>query len=156
MTGVRASLIPLHPQPTPLLISLSLPFHSQVFVLFGSAWCTHCHDLLQAFDAARVQYGSGGSTGGRQQQAQQCRWRLPWQRSPPPPPPTLPSAPRFVAATVDYMGDAAIDVRLTPTVAVYRRGARVDAFAGADVGKLADRVWLWAGARRGNVRGEVK
>ena len=165
----RALPLPSLPPHDPLPLSLSLLSPKQVFVLFGSAWCTHCHDLLQAFDAARVQHGTAAGSGAPAQQQQQSgRWRLPWARpgfwfrgggQEPTPTPSLPSpassAPRFVAATVDFMGEAALDVRLTPTVAVYRRGARLDAWAGADGGKLADRVWLWAGARRGGVAGEV-
>jgi hypothetical protein len=60
-----------------------------------------------------------------------------------------------VAATVDFMADAAADVRYTPTVAVYRRGRPVDAWHGADAGQLGDRVWLWAGARRAGVAGSA-
>jgi hypothetical protein len=91
-------------------------------------------------------------------QPRQRGW-LPWARRqpppPPPPPPPSSSAPRFVAATVDFMADAALGVRYTPTVAVYRRGVRLDAWHGADGGKLADRVWLWAGARKASVVGGV-
>lgn len=52
---------------------------------------------------------------------------------------------RFVAALVDGMGPAADAVKFTPSLVVYRRGRRVDAFVGADAQKLRDRVWLHTG-----------
>jgi thioredoxin-like negative regulator of GroEL len=82
--------------------------NTPVFVLFGSAWCAHCHEMLAVLDTVR-QEGARG---------------------------------RFVAALVDGMGAAADAVRFTPTLAVYRRGRRVDSFYGGDETKLRDRVWL--------------
>jgi len=49
---------------------------------------------------------------------------------------------KFVVATVDYMLVEAEDIKWTPTVAVYKRGVKIDAFKLSDPQRLEDHLWL--------------
>lgn len=49
---------------------------------------------------------------------------------------------RFAVAQVDYMQESIKDIQLTPTIAVYKRGRKVDQFYGSDAQRLRDHLWL--------------
>lgn len=49
---------------------------------------------------------------------------------------------QFVVASVDYMLIEAEDIKWTPTVAVYKRGVKVDAFKLSDAQRMKDHLWL--------------
>lgn len=49
---------------------------------------------------------------------------------------------QFIVASVDYMLVEAEDIKWTPTVAVYKRGVKVDAFKLSDAQRMQDHLWL--------------
>ena len=134
-----------------LLQSLSLTSSSSkepTFVLFGSSWCSHCHEMLGHFDGvARTAYE--GFKGGDDDQEDEERERkaggplaalrsaldklLSGRRREEEAATTAEGGDkatsknknkagrgRFVAARVDYMSRSASHVKYTPTVSIYR------------------------------------
>ena len=135
-----------------LLQALSLTGPSAkepTFVLFGSSWCSHCHEMLGHFDAvARTAYRGfdqdgedeekrkripGGplatlrsaldklSGGGKRSEEEEEEEEEEEDKARTKPRASSASGRgRFVAARVDFMSRAASHVRYTPTVSVYR------------------------------------
>jgi thioredoxin 1 len=48
----------------------------------------------------------------------------------------------YAVAQVDYMQHAVRDISLTPTIAIFHKGRKVDQFFGANRQQLRDRLWL--------------
>lgn len=135
-----------------LLQALSLTSSSSkepTFVLFGSSWCSHCHEMLGHFDVvAKTAYQAfdDGSKGGedkanlpggspfaslraaldrltgtkKEEAAVEAEEEAEGGGKGETKRKTPPGRGRFVAARVDFMSRAASHVKFTPTVSVYR------------------------------------